>query len=55
MQRLSSLWESPVCRGKGASAADENDDTYEDPDLWLDGPVIDVYSAGVVLYEMVGV
>ena len=54
MQRLPALLKTALGRGKASGAADKTVCTYEEADLWLDGPIIDVFSAGVVLYEMVG-
>lgn len=57
MQRLSSLWRTASCRGKGAEAVEEEKEQEEGDNaeeyLMVDGPAVDVYSAGVVLYEMV--
>ena len=50
--RLASLWRRGLCRGKGSAAVDE-DEYYTEDDYTMDGPTVDVYSAGVVLYEMV--
>ena len=52
MQRLSSLWKRALCRGTGSVVVDE-DDYHDEDDYIIDGPAVDVYSAGVVLYEMV--
>lgn len=53
MQRLASLWNRASCRGKGAEAVEEEEDDNAEEDLLVNGPAVDVYSAGVVLYEMV--
>lgn len=52
MQRLSSLLKRTSCRGTASVVADEEENHAEDDNI-IDGPLVDVYSAGVVLYEMV--
>ena len=50
-QRLSSFWRRVMCGGKGSAVLQDEQD--EEDDSLIDGPETVVFSAGVVLYEMV--
>ena len=52
MHRLSSLLKRALCHGRTSVEVDE-DEYHNEDDYTIHGPAVDVYSAGVVLYEMV--
>ena len=52
MQHLSALWRRALCHGKHSAEVDEQQEDEEESYM-IEGPEVDVYSAGVMLYEMV--